>query len=214
MKKDNKLILSKIKSQYNFKSDAEFARYLGIAPNTLSNWYNRNSMDHELVISKCEFINANWLLTGKGNMLKSEENLNNAEKTGLPLIPIDAMAGFGGGNIPVLESEITDYYQVPLFEKRGAEYLIPVAGDSMYPKYASGDLLACKSLIGLNFIQWGRPYVLDTEQGVIVKRLFQHPNDESLLICKSDNTENYPPFQISKQEIFKVAIVVGVVRLE
>ncbi len=43
------LILNKIKLHYGFKSDAQFARFLGIKPNSLANWYSRNSIDYELV---------------------------------------------------------------------------------------------------------------------------------------------------------------------
>lgn len=215
---DKSLILNEIKNHYSLKNDADFARFLGIKPQTLSSWHSRNTFDIDLLYSKCVNIDGNWLLTGDGNMLKSELRNDTIMpvqiKKGLPLIPLDAMAGFGNGDRQVHENEVTDYYEVPLFEKRGAKYLIPVAGNSMYPKYASGDLLACKPLTGLNFVQWGKPYVLDTEQGALVKRLFEDPNDEDLLICKSDNTDHYPPFHINKSEIYKVAIVVGVIRLE
>lgn len=68
---DNSLILNKIKSYYKFKNDAEFARFLEIKPNTLSNWYSRNSIDYQKIITKCVDIDANWLLTGKGEMLKT-----------------------------------------------------------------------------------------------------------------------------------------------
>jgi len=75
--KDKYLILSKIKLHYGFKSDAEFARFLGIKPNSLSNWYSRNTMDYELVFSKCDEIDANWLFTGEGEMIKSYKSADN-----------------------------------------------------------------------------------------------------------------------------------------
>jgi hypothetical protein len=36
---DKGLILSEIKLHYNFKVDADFARFLGISPQTLYSWY-------------------------------------------------------------------------------------------------------------------------------------------------------------------------------
>ncbi|MGJ1419957.1 helix-turn-helix domain-containing protein [Sphingobacterium spiritivorum] len=69
-KVNKSLILNKIKLHYNFKSDAEFARFLEIKPNSLANWYSRNTMDYERVFSKCEDIDANWLLSGEGEMLR------------------------------------------------------------------------------------------------------------------------------------------------
>ena len=47
-------------------------------------------------------VNPEWLLTGKGPMLKSEEQplpeakKINSKHKGIPLIPMEAIAGFGG----------------------------------------------------------------------------------------------------------------------
>lgn len=50
----------------------EFADFLGIKTTTLAMWYKRNTYDIELIFKKCEFLSAEWLLTGQGSMLKSE----------------------------------------------------------------------------------------------------------------------------------------------
>lgn len=63
-------ILKDLKDHYGFKSDTEFAEFLGIAVQTLSSWYRRNSFDIDLLYSKCINIDANFLLTGKGNIEK------------------------------------------------------------------------------------------------------------------------------------------------
>jgi len=73
------LILNEIKKHYKFKSDAEFARFLEIKPQTLSSWYSRNTINNELMSAKCVEIDANSLLTGNGEMLKSTKNDNNKE---------------------------------------------------------------------------------------------------------------------------------------
>ena len=67
------LILRKIQEYYNFKKDKDFATFLGIKQNSLSNWYTRETMDYDLIVEKCEEINGHWLLTGKGDMLKNKE---------------------------------------------------------------------------------------------------------------------------------------------
>ena len=69
---DKKLILSKIKLHYNLRHDADLARFLGIKPQTLSSWYSRNVFDIELLYAKCEEIDANFLLTGCGEMLRTK----------------------------------------------------------------------------------------------------------------------------------------------
>lgn len=127
----------------------------------------------------------------------------------IPLIPIEAMAGFGSGDFSVLHHELT-YYNVPEFNE--AEFLIRVKGSSMYPKYNSGDILACKMLTNPNFLQWNKVYVLDTNQGALVKRLHPSPAEDYIEL-RSDN-KDYPPFTIPKNDIRSTAIVIGVIRLE
>ena len=71
---DKSLILNEIKKNFNIKTDAEFSRFLGINKSTLSMWRERNSFDIELLFSKCEQIDANFLLTGKGNIFREVES--------------------------------------------------------------------------------------------------------------------------------------------
>jgi len=73
-KKDIPLILNKIKQHYKFKNNVEFANYLGISPQTLSNWYSRGTLDFDLVYTKCLGISGDWLLSGKGEMLINDTN--------------------------------------------------------------------------------------------------------------------------------------------
>jgi len=145
--------------------------------------------------------------TESGNTIGGLENM-------FPIIPVEAMAGYGKGDSQVMEYEIEDMYHIPEFQNRGVAFLIRASGSSMYPKYSNGDLLACRPINDTSFFQWGKVYVLDTEQGAIVKRLFECKEDENSLECHSDNKESYPPFKIKKKSIRKVSIVVGVVRIE
>jgi hypothetical protein len=69
---DKSFIINEIKKHYNFKKDSEFANHLGISPQMLSNWKARNTYDAELLYINCLEISPEWLLTGKGSMLKSE----------------------------------------------------------------------------------------------------------------------------------------------
>lgn len=57
---------------------AEFARMLGTSPQGVNTWLSRNTFDIELIYSKCEGVSAEWLLTGKGEMIekKIEENVS------------------------------------------------------------------------------------------------------------------------------------------
>ena len=129
---------------------------------------------------------------------------------GIPLLPIDAMAGALTGDVSVLPYEC-EYYYVPVFT--GADFLITVSGNSMNPTFQSGDIVACKRvpLSGL-FFQWGKIYIIDTTQGPLIKRIKPAPSPDHITIV-SDNTD-YDPFQLPASEIRAVALVVGVIRLE
>lgn len=123
---------------------------------------------------------------------------------GIPLIPIDAMACFGNGEFQIMNYE-TSMYRVPKFEELNTDFMIKVKGSSMYPKYSSGDTVACKKLNLSNiFFQWNKVYVLDTEQGALIKRI-------KLLVSENPN---YEPFELHLSQVYAVAIVIGVIRME
>jgi hypothetical protein len=69
---DKPTILNRVKTAYNITSEQQLASFLGINKSTLSNWKRRNSIDFELLFSKCENISYHWLLTGEGQMLLTE----------------------------------------------------------------------------------------------------------------------------------------------
>lgn len=214
-------IIERIKEAEGLKSDASLADFLGISKPALANWRARNSIDYDVVFSKCEHLDFNWLVTGKKTeplpeAVKSddgEKQESHRPAHFLPLIPIDAVAGFNGIDEPGISFAECPVYAVPEFIAAKAEYMIRVSGSSMYPKYSNGDILACRRIPEITFIQWGKVYVIDSMQGAMVKRLFEIDDNPDELLCKSDN-ENYPPFRIPRSEIRSLSIVLGVVRLE
>ncbi len=172
-------------------------------------------------------LSVSWLLTGEGEMLtvhdKDNEQTKNESitnqpiahlnKASIPLIPVDAVAGFNGVDSPSIHIDDCQSYLVPEFKQLNAEFMIRVSGSSMYPKYSSGDILACRKLTSYNFIQWGKIYVIDSEQGAMVKRLFPCDEQPDCVTCKSDNP-NYPPFKLPTTEIRSLSIVLGSIRFE
>ena len=161
-------------------------------------------------------IDANWLLTGKGDMFDINRTENIAipvaknSHEGIPLIPIDAMAGALTDERTVYEYEC-ERYVVPIF--KGADFLISVKGSSMYPKYNSGDIVACQNVPMIDlFFQWNKVYVIDTTQGALIKRIKPGSDKEHVLIV-SEN-EKYDPFELPISAIRAVALVIGVIRLE
>lgn len=169
-------------------------------------------------------LNRNWLLFGEGEMLRTgaPAEASVSEDTpppqlipappgkGLPLIPLPAMAGFLKGAADIDPNEI-EWYFVPAF--RDCQFLIRVKGESMSPRYLSGDIVACREVQDTGtFFQWGKTYVLDTDQGVVIKRV--RPSEkENHILCVSDNPE-YDPFDVPIAGIYHLAIVRGLIREE
>lgn len=173
-------------------------------------------------------VNLNWLINGKGQMFnkpnkpivnnndnsdneKMNINKKDLKRKGVPLIPIEAMAGWGNGDVTVMDYD-TNEYIIPEFDELKVDFMIRVKGSSMYPKYNSGDMVACKKIPLDTFFQWNKVYVLDTIQGAMIKRIKKSDVSESIS-CVSDN-KSYDPFDLLLDEIYSLAIVVGVIRLE
>ena len=194
----------------------EFSTQIGIDNSQLSKIEQGKLMptlNQLMEISSIFDISLDWL-TGKGPMLKEDNNLPMASKSanseGIPLIPLDAMAGISSGEVSVLELDC-ERYVIPMF--KGADFLIPVKGSSMIPKYNSGDIVACKKVPMQDiFFQWNKVYVLDTNQGAIIKRVAKSEEKDCIKIV-SENP-NYEPFDLHLSQIYSIAIVIGVVRQE
>nr|DAS19935.1 MAG TPA: putative transcriptional regulator [Caudoviricetes sp.] len=213
--------ISTIVEKFGNGKNTVFASLIGVSEANVRNYKNgvMPKADFLEKIARSFDININWLLTGEGNMLRTEsekeENISVAHPSdspmeGIPLIPISAMAGAFTGEQTVLEYEC-ERFVVPTF--KGAEFLISVKGSSMYPKYNSGDIVACKRLpMDELFFQWNKVYVLDTDQGPLIKRVKPGSDKEHVLIV-SDN-ERYEPFELPLNRIYHVALVIGVIRLE
>ncbi len=81
---DKKSIINALIRHYSDGNKSKFASMLGITPQAISTWEKRNTFDIELVFSKCENINATWLLTGTGEMFVTEQK--NRESSGDPMV--------------------------------------------------------------------------------------------------------------------------------
>lgn len=193
-------------------SKREFYKKTGISRGTLESSTGITEETLAKFITTFKELSLEWILTGEGPMLRSDlpaAHPATEPGAGIPLIPINAMAGVFTGEQSVLELEC-ERYVVPAF--KDAEFLITVKGSSMIPKYYSGDIVACKRMPLDTFFQWNKVYVLDTEQGPLIKRVKKGATDETLSIF-SDNPD-YEPFELPRTKIYHIALVVGVIRLE
>lgn len=211
MEVNKTLILKALKDYKGFNSDAEFARFLGVGPTVLATWYKRNTFNLRKIENAFPEVNEVYLMTGQGQMLaEKEERYRSVKGQVIPLLEIPAMAGYNEDNWSVMIAS-SPLYTVP--EVPNADFLIKVAGDSMQPKYYEGDLIACRFIKELLFFQWGKSYVLDTSQGVMVKNIYEDKDNPDNVLLVSENKEKYPPFAIPRSDIRKLALVVGSLRI-
>lgn len=202
----NELGISKNKFEYN----------VGMGKRYVSNIVNsiQPSMIEKISLVYPQ-LNIGWLLTGEGEMLKSANiSIGIETEIGIPLIPFDAIAGFNLLDNEGVKALDCKRYHIPDFKDRGVDFLIRVSGSSMYPKFSNGDILACRIVKEILFLQWGKVYVIDTSQGVLVKRLFEDETNKDNVLCNSDNNSIYKPFIVPKSDIRSISIVIGVIRLE
>lgn len=66
-------MLEALISYYEKGNKSRFAKRLGISAQGISTWLSRNTFDAELIYSKCEYVNSEWLLTGRGEMTKTNQ---------------------------------------------------------------------------------------------------------------------------------------------
>lgn len=82
---------------------------------------------------------------------------------------------------------------------KGADYAIQVTGDSMSPEYPSGSVILIKKINEKAFIEWGKTYVLDTENGAVIKTI-RKTDDPAVIECVSLNPA-YQPFTMDTRYI-------------
>lgn len=225
---DKKTMLEALISHFTGGNKAQFAKHLSVSPQTISAWVARNTFDSELIYAKCRDINPSWLLTGEGNMLLKANNTQNvkeeheaipfvpgesASNKPIPLVTERAAAGFGNDFFSIQGEDVKEYYIIPKFRFCHVDFMIEVSGLSMFPHFKSGDVVACTILHDAKYIQWNRCHVIATrEQGILVKRIMPS-EEEGCFKIVSDN-KDYPSFNLPKEEITGIALVVGCVSLE
>ena len=160
-----------------------------------------------------------WLLTGEGEMLTTEaptiekpkqESEENEGKL-IPLLPLSAEGGSldGFDNLGVSLPDCEVIYS-PI---KDADMAITVSGKSMEPDYPEGCRVVVKRINHALFIEWGREYVLDTTNGIVLKTL-EPSDDPNFIRCTSLNPDQrrYAPFEIPKESVrgvYRVHLMMG-----
>ena len=125
-------------------------------------------------------LNIAWLKSGVGEMLNTGDSEGTLETPGdnetseeitaklVPLLPIAAQGGSLNDFVVSVKESDCEKVVSPI---RGADFAMPISGDSMAPEYPNGSQIFIKRINERAFIEWGKVYVLDTCNGVVVKIL-------------------------------------------
>lgn len=185
----------------------DIARKTGIPYDRMAKWLqgkgNPKQDDHSILENFFNGINSTERKT-----LPLHEDVGSI---GIPLVSVEAIAGFNSVEFSIAKDDVQARYVVPDF--KDVDFMIPLRGSSMYPKYSAGDIVACRIIRESSFIQWNKTYIVATkEQGILCKRL-RKSEKQGCYLAVSDNKE-YDPFDLPIKEIIGIALIVGVIRLE
>jgi phage repressor protein C with HTH and peptisase S24 domain len=152
------------------------------------------------ILNVYQDLNKIWLLTGEGEMLNNQCQ-QEEEGTFIPLLPVSAQGGSLNEFVVSIKGNECEKVLSPV---RGADFAIPVAGDSMAPEYPNGSQVHIKKINEHAFIEWGKVYVLDTCNGVVIKRVVPSER-EGYIRCLSINTNPiFAPFDVAMSDIYGI----------
>ena len=211
MQQDNKTIKERL---------ADFLAYKGIGQDkfaqqaNLSRGFANNVGDsiRQASLEKIKMafpeLNTPWLTTGVGDMLNKERTTEDIQeglgsKSGYVtyLLPMSAM---GGSLTGFAESGVTlQNCEAVISPIENVDFAITVYGESMAPEYQSGSRILIKKINPSIFIEWGKAYVLDTPNGVIVKEIHKCEEKPGFITCHSINPDpKFSDFEVPMGEIY------------
>ena len=184
-----------------YKSLQQFQVGLGFSNSYFRNIGKINAEAEARIRRKHPNVNVDYLREGTGGPLTSadislsEDSLS--EVSYVPLLPISAF----GGNLDGFEPSVCEYEcEMIVSPIKNAGMAITISGDSMSPEYPNGCIVFIRKIDETAFIEWGRTYVLDTINGIIMKNVHPCEASEDKIICRSINP-NYAEFPVSKKHI-------------
>lgn len=210
IKPDKTLILKKLKEYKNFHTDADFARFLGISKQNLSDWKRRSTFDVSKVADCFPEINKIWLLTGEGEMLGGITPSTGAyavsQHKGVPYYDVDFIGGFD----LVFNDQTknpTYYIDFPAYNK--ADAWANITGQSMEPLISHGDIIALKAIDDWQtYLLYGEVYGIITNEYRTVKKIRKSAKGEDYLRLVPLNKE-YDEQDIPKSIVRGVFQIIG-----
>ena len=169
-------------------SNAHFANAKRITPRTASK-----------LIAAFPDIDISWINDGVSQPNTSAVAVSKK----VPLVPVVAMAG----KLTEFEAQVNDYecewVNAPVDD---VQLAMRVSGDSMTPEYPSGSIVFISRINEGLFIEWGKAFVVDTENGILLKQVYPAESADCVKL-HSLNYTMFPDFDCPKSAIRAMYIV-------
>lgn len=158
------------------------------------------------VLSIFPDLNREWLLYGEGDMLNNDMPSQNFEEksdtsTSVLLLPVSAQGGSLKEFFVSIKEADCERMVSPI---NGADFAIQVSGDSMSPEYPNGSRVLIKRINERAFIEWGKAYVLDTCNGIIIKILVPSEREDYVKCLSINQDPVYAPFEVCLQDVYGI----------
>ena len=183
------------------------------------------------IVTKYPDVSPEWLLTGRGEMLKPEHENQSQEVTiikgnrktrdaiidtqEIPLYDLDATAGLSAFFKGDKKASIIDTIKIPNAPRCDGAF--GVVGDSMVPLLRSGDTILYKEVpLNIDYIMFGEMYVLsydlgDWEEVIAVKYIHKSKKGKNYIKLVSENP-NHADKDIPFASIKALALVKVTIR--
>lgn len=130
----------------------------------------------------------------------------------IPVLDLRVCAGNGIG-LEGDENQITEYVTIP--SMKGC-YGLTVYGDSMLPRYRSGDIVFVRPIPDTSDIDYGSAYLVITQSDRLLKLVYPSQTDDAHLMLSAVNTDTtpqgvrlFPDREIPKEQIIHLYKVIG-----
>lgn len=184
-------------------TQSDFASFLGMKQNSYSEIESGKRTPSEQLIMLIEYrynINPTLLLTGEGEMFRSQESKQPPANDDYVLIPL--FSGFiSAGKGTLADDTIETYlpFRRDWIKRKGTPEnmsLIRVSGDSMEPTLSANDIVLIDHS-RKNIVKNGI-YAIRIDDEIMLKRL--QPISKNIIQVISDNPK-YPPYTIPPSEL-------------
>ena len=146
----------------------------------------------------------------------SRQNMIEINQISIPILDLRLSAGFGNG---LFDDDLKPMEYVSIPGLSGCVGLT-IQGDSMLPRYRSGDIVFVRPIQDVSIIDWGHPYVIIAREDRFIKLLYPSDDAECIRLVsaneetRADGSRLYPDNNIPKADILYIYKVVGTLRRE